>query len=141
MVAERNDFDPLVEPERVQVDAPVVGHAVPAQRSPGAPCQLLPRDQVGVVLKLRGDDDVALGHRVLEPVVAQHIRHQVERLGGVLGEDQLVGIGTDERRDVGTPLFVGVRSLLHQLVRTAMNGAVGGDQKLTFGVEHLQWAL
>ena len=59
MMAERNDFHAFVELQRVEVDAAVVGHAVPLQRRAGAAGQLLPRDQVGVVLELGGDDDVA----------------------------------------------------------------------------------
>ena len=73
MMAERNDFHAFVELQRVEVDAAVVGDAVPAQRRAGAPGQLLPRDQVGVVLQLGGDDDVAGADGVLEPVVPQHI--------------------------------------------------------------------
>ena len=62
-------------------------------------------------------------------VVPQHIRHQVDRLGGVLGEHQLVGVGADERGDVGAALLVGVGGLLHQLVRAAVHGAVGCGQE------------
>ena len=63
------------------------------------------------------------------------------RLGGVLGEHQLVGIGADERRDVGAALLVGVGGLLHQLVRTAVHRAVGGGQEVALGVEHLHRPL
>ena len=141
MVAERNHFHALVELQRVQVDAAVVGDAVPLQGGTGAAGQLLPRDQVRVVFQFGGDDDVAGADGVVEPVVAQHIRDQVDRLGGVLGEHQLVGLGADEGRDVGAALFVGVGGLLHQLVRTAMHRAVGRGQKVTFGVEHLHGPL
>ena len=58
MVAECDDFDALVELQRVQVDAPVVSDAVPAQRGAGAAGQFLPGNQVGVVLELGGDNDV-----------------------------------------------------------------------------------
>ena len=121
VMAEGNDFDVLVELQRIQIDATVVGHAVPAQRGAGAPGQFLPRDEVGVVLELGGDDDVAGPDGTFEAVVPQHIRHQVERFGGVLGEHQLVGIGADERGDVGAALLVGVGGLLHQLVRAAVH--------------------
>ena len=140
MVAECNDFDTLVELQRVQVDAAVVGYAVPAQRGAGAPGQLLPRDQIGVVFEFGGDDDVAGTDGALRSGRPQHIRDQVERLGGVLGEHQLVGVGADERRDVGAALLVGVGGLFHQLVRAAVHPAVGGDQKLALGVQHLQRA-
>ena len=140
-MAECNDFDALVELQRVQVDSPVFSNAVPAQRGAGAPGELLPRDQVGVMLELGGDDDVTGPHGPVEPIVAQHIRHQVERLGGVLGEHQLIGIRTDERSDVRAALFIGIGSLFHQLMRTTVHPAVGRDQKLALGVEHLQRAL
>ena len=42
---------------------------------------------------------------------------------------------------VGPPLFVGVGGLLHQLVRASVHRAVGGDQEVALGVEHLQRAL
>ena len=76
-----------------------------------------------------------------KPLVAQHIGHQVERLGGVLGEHQFVGIGPDERRDVGAALLVGVGGLFHQLMRAAVHPAIGGKQKLALGVQHLQRPL
>ena len=141
VMAERNDFDVLVELQRIQIDASVVGHAVPAQRGAGTPGQFLPRDEVGVVLELGGDDDVARPDGTVEAVVPQHIRHQVERFGGVLGEHQLIGIGTDERGDVGSALLVSVGGLLHQLVRAAVHRAIGGGEEFTLGVEDLQRTL
>jgi hypothetical protein len=73
MMAEGNDFDALIESQRVQVDAPLVGDAVPAQRGPGATGELLPRDQVGVVLELGDDNNVAGSDAALETVVAQRV--------------------------------------------------------------------
>ena len=141
VVTERHHLDPLVQLERVEVDAAVVGDAVPAQRGAGATSEFLPRDQVGMVLEFGGDDDVAGADGTLEAVVAQRIRHQVDRLGGVLGEDQLVGIGADEGRDVVAPLFVGVGGLLHQLMGATVHGPVRGGQERPLGVEHLQRPL
>ena len=63
------------------------------------------------------------------------------RLGGVLGEHQLVGVGADERRDVGAALLVGVGGLLHQLMRAAVHRAVRRDQEVALGVEHLHRPL
>ncbi len=94
-----------------------------------------------MVLELGGDDDIAWADGVLEPVVPEHVGHQVERFGGVLGEHQLVGVGADERGDVGAALLVGVGRLLHQLVRAAVHPAVGGEQEFAFGVENLQRPL
>ena len=140
-MAESNDFDVVVQLQRVQVDAAVVGHAVPAQRGAGAPGQFLPRDDVGVVLELGDDDDVAGPYGTFEAVVPQHIRHQVERFGGVLGEHQLVRVGADESGDIGTALLVGVGGLLHQLMRAAVHRAVGGGEEFAFGVEGLHGTL
>ena len=143
-MSEGNHFDSLVELQRVQVDIAsliTVDDAVPLQGCAGAAGQLLPRNQVGVVFQLGGDDDVAGSHRAVESVVAQHIGDQVERLGGVLGEHQLLGGGADERGDVGTALLVGVGGLLHELVRTAVHGAVVMGQEIPLGVEHLQRLL
>ena len=141
MVAERNNFDPLVELQRVQVDASVIGDAVPAQGRAGATRQFLPGDQVRVVLQLGGDDHVARPDGATEPVVAERIRDEVQRLGGVLREHQFVGIGADERRDVRTTLLVGVGGLFHQLMRAAVHATVGRRQELAFGVENLDRPL
>ena len=141
MMAERNHFHALVELQRIQVDASVIGHRVPAQGRAGAPGQLLPRDQVGVMLDFGGNDDVAGPDGVLKPVVAKHIGDQIDRFGGVLGEHQLAGLGADECRDVGAALLVGVGGLLHQLMRTAVHRAVGSRQEVPFGVEHLNRPL
>ena len=141
MMAERNDFDPLIELQRIKIDTPLVGYAVPAERRAGAPGQLLPWDQVGVVLELGGDDDIARADGTLKPVVPQHIGHQVQRFGGVLGEHQFVGVSADERGDVGPALLVGIGGLLHQLVRASVHRAVGGGEEFAFGVEDLHRPL
>ena len=94
-----------------------------------------------MVLQLGGDDHVAGTDSMLEAAVAERVGDQVDPLGGVLGEHQLIGIGADERGDLGAALLVGVGGLLHQLVRAAVHRAVGGDEKVAFGVEHLQRAL
>ncbi len=137
MMAEGNDFDVVVELQRIQVDATVVGDAIPAQRGTGTAGQLLPRNEVGVVLELGDDNDVTRPDGTVEAVVPQHIGHQVERFGGVLGEHQLLGPGTDERSDVGAALLVGVGGFFHQLVRAAVHPAVGGEQEFPLGVENL----
>ena len=58
----------------------------------------VPRHDVGVVLHLRDDDDVAGG----EVRTAPRLGDEVEGLGGVLGEHDLVGVaGVDEAGDLG----------------------------------------
>ena len=141
VMTEGNDFHPLVELERIEIEMAVVGHPVPAQRGPGAAGQFLPWDQIGVVFQLGGDDHVARSDCPLEAVVTQRIGHQVDRLGGVLREDQFVGIGTDEGGDVGPAVLVGVGRLLHQLVCATMHPAVGRAEELPLGVEHLKRLL
>ena len=136
-MAERNDFDVAVELKGVDVDATLGSDRVPLQRGAGAAGELLPRYEVGVVFEFGGDDDVARADGVFEPAIAEHVGDQVDRLGGVLGEHQLVRVGADERRDVGAALLVGVGGLLHQLVCTSVHGAVGGDEEIAFGVEDL----
>lgn len=69
MMAERHDFDAFVEFKRIQVDAPIIGDAVPPERRTRAPRQFLPRNQVGVVLEFGGDDDVAGADGPIEPLV------------------------------------------------------------------------
>ena len=74
---------------------------------------------------------------MFETVIAEHIRHQVDCLGGVLGEDQFIRARPDERRDIGSALLKGVGGLFHQLVSAAVHRAVRGREELPFGVEHL----
>ncbi len=77
---------------------PVVRDAVPAQRRAGTARKFLPRHEIRVMLEF-GDHDLVTGaERMRETIVAEDVRHQVERLGGVLGEHHLVGVDTDERR-------------------------------------------
>ena len=52
----------------------------------------LPGHQVGVMLSHRDDDFIAL----MQKVHAVAVGHQVQRLGGVLGEDDLVILGVKE---------------------------------------------
>jgi hypothetical protein len=94
-----------------------------------------------VVFQLRGDDDIARADYPGEAIVADRVGHEVDGLGGVLGEHQLVGVGADERRYVGAALLVGVGGLLHQLVRSAVHRAVGGGQEVALGVENGQRPL
>ena len=90
----------------VEVEPAVVGDRHPAQGRAGAAAQLLPRDEVGVVLHL-GDDDLVTGaegeprRRCPPPppavAVGERVGDEVDRLGGVAGEDDLVVPRPDER--------------------------------------------
>ena len=82
----------------VEVEVAVVADGDPAQLDAELVDQLVPRDDVGVVLEL-GEHDGVAGPQVGP---APRLGHQVERLGGVLGEHDLaVGAGADEAGDLG----------------------------------------
>ena len=72
-----------------EVELPVGGDRQPAQLDPLACRHDVPRDDVGVVLHLGEHDHVA----GLQVGAAPGLGDEVERLGGVLGEDDLVGVG------------------------------------------------
>ncbi len=81
----------------------------------------LPRDEVGVVLHLGQDDRVA----PVDVPAAPRVRDEVDRLGRVAGEDDLVAVGrVDEPRDPGPRLLVGGRRLLADRVDAAMDVGV-----------------
>ena len=81
----------------------------------------LPRHEVGMVLHLGGEDDIA----GLEMGVAPAAGDEVDALGGAAGEDDLGGIGgVDEFRDAGAGALVGVGRAHGERVEAAMDVAV-----------------
>ena len=79
-----------------EVEATVVGQGDEAQLEAPLGGEHLPRHDVGVVLHLGADHDVARAQVGPAPGVG----HQVDALGGVLGEHHLGGGGgTDEAGD------------------------------------------
>ena len=94
-----------------------------------------------MVFQFGRDDHIARADDVRRPIVAEGVGHEIECLGGVLGEYHLVWCGPDEPRDIGPARLEGVGGLLHQLVRTTVHCTVGGGQKLTFGIEDLHRLL
>ena len=146
-VGEREHLGALGE-QAVEVGEvePAVGRdRHPAQGRAGAPAGLLPRDEVGVVLHL-GDEHLVAGAE-REPVavpaaatvgaVGEGVGDEVDRLGGVAGEDDLGGPGPDEPRDGLAGRLVGVGALLGELVGATVHGGVGALVEPTLGVEHL----
>ena len=149
LVGERDDLGAVGDDagDVGEVEPAVIGEAEPAQRRAGAPAELLPGHQVGVVLHLGHDDLVAgadpepLGVSAGSRCVAHRVGHEVDALGGVLDEDDLVGRGADEGGDPGAGRLVEVGRLLGQLVRPAVHGGVVPRVELALGVEHLHGLL
>ena len=108
-----------------QVEPAVVGEAEPLQLRAGALREQLPRHDVGVVLHLRDDDLGLVVHPVGLVGPAEHVGHEVERLGGVLGEDHLVAARrVDEGGDLVAGALVQRRGLLGEHVHTAVDVGV-----------------
>jgi hypothetical protein len=93
---DRHEPDAVEEPVDVgQVEPAVLRQRDPADLDAPLERQLLPGHDVGVVLELGQQDGVPLTQVGRAPRAGD----QVDRLGGVLGEDDLVRVGcADERR-------------------------------------------
>ncbi|MPM58331.1 hypothetical protein SDC9_105162 [bioreactor metagenome] len=120
---DRDDFRPFVDQPvalcRFQIEPAVVGDVEPAQGRPACLASQLPGHQIRMVLHHR-DDDLIAG---LQPA-AEGIGGQVERLGGVLGKDDLIGrASVDELRHLHPGTFECCRGLGPQRVHGA--GDVG----------------
>ena len=104
----------------------------------GLAADLLPRDQVGVVLH-DGNDDLVTG---LEHRGRKALGDQVERLARVAGEDDLVGLGSaDDVSDLLTHLRDGIGGLDGQRVQAAQRVGVHTLVEVAFGVKHAGGAL
>ena len=100
--------------------------------------QHVPRDDVGVVFHLGEHDDVA----VVEVGPAPRVGDEIDRLGGVLGEDDLVGTRRiDEAGDRVAAVFVGVGGLAGEPVRAAVDRCVRLLEERRHGVDDLTWLL
>ncbi len=144
-VGEREDLGALGQQtvEAVQVEPALVGDRHPAQGRAGAARQLLPRDEVGVVLHLGDEHLVARAQG--EPRagaspatgggVGERVGREVQALGRVLGEHHLVVPRPDERRDGRPRPLVELGALLGQLVRAAVDRRVVPLVELPLGVE------
>ena len=99
----------------------------------GLAADLLPRDQVGVVLH-DGDDDLVTG---LEYRGCKALGDQVERLARVAGEDDFVGLGgADDIGDLLAHLRDGLGGLDGQRVQAAQGVGVHALVEIALGVEH-----
>jgi hypothetical protein len=145
-VAEGQHPGALGQLDAVQVEPAVVGDAVPAEPRPGPAAQLLPRHEVGVVLHL-GDDDLVAGaeREVLRARrgrgVAEGVRHQVDALGRVLRQDDLVRRGPHEGRDPRPCTLVGLGRLLRELVGPPVDRGVARGEEPPLCVQDVQGAL
>ena len=91
----------------------------------------VPRHDVGVVLHLGDQDRVALAQVVARP----RVREQVDRLGDVLGEDDLVGAGAPRNRATLARGFVRRGGLLRDGVDAPVDVGVVGAVVLVHRVD------
>ena len=116
-----------------QVEVPVGREGDPAQLDAPLGGQHVPGDDVGVVLHVGEDDDVAGGERGAAPGVG----HQVGGLGCAPGEDDLPGGGgVDEPGGLGPGRLVGGGGLLGEGVHAPVDVGVVLLVVLVEGVEH-----
>ncbi len=118
LVGERNDLHRVRQLQRIKIDPAVVGDAVPLERRTGSARKFLPGNEVGVVFEFGDDDFVARTDMAVEAIVTENVGHQIESLGGVLGEHQLVRIRTHEGSDGGASILVRVSRLFCELMST-----------------------
>ena len=105
-----------------EVEVAVGADRDPAQLDAELGGEQVPRDDVGVVLEL-GEHDGVAGPEV---GAAPGLGHEVERLGGVLGEDDLAGCaGADEAGDLRAGALERGGGLLGDEVDAAVHVGVG----------------
>ena len=122
-VGERDELrlEPEQHLEHVEAQDPVVGDRDELEVAVLLLDEELPRDEVGVVLHLGQDDRVAAG----DVAAAPRVRDEVDRLGRVAGEDDLVAVGrVDEAGDLDAGRLVLGRRLLADRVDPAMDVGV-----------------
>src|SRR5205814_9611298 len=116
-----------------EVEVPVGREGDPAQLDAPLGGQHVPGHDVGVVLHVGEDDDVAGAERGAAPGVG----HQVGGLGRAPGEDDLPGRGgVDEPGGLGPGRLVGGGGLLGQGVHAAVDVGIVLLVVLVEGVEH-----
>lgn len=141
LVGERNDLHRVRQLQRIKIDPAVVGDAVPLERRTGSARKFLPGNEVGVVFEFGDDDFVARTDMAVEAIVTENVGHQIESLGGVLGEHQLVRIRTHEGSDGGASILVRVSRLFCELMSTPVYCRVTRGQEVPFGIENLDRTL
>ena len=133
----------LIETERT-----VVVERDDPQRRAGACGELLPRDEVRVVLHLGRDDLIARAEpeprrraATADGRVRERVGDEVDRLGGIGGPDDLVIVGTDEPGHGRPGVFEHLGRLGRERVGAAVHGRVQRGGELSLGIQHGQRAL
>ena len=131
---EGDDLGAVDQPVEVgEVEVAVGPDRDPAQLDAQLVVELVPGDDVGVVLEL-GEHDRVAG---LEVGSAPRLGDEVERLGGVLGEHDLAGVRRpDEPGDLGAGALEGGGGLLGDEVGAAVHVGVRLLVVALHGVEH-----
>src|SRR5665811_1649983 len=131
-------------PEPIGQDAALVRDRDPAQGRAGPGAQLLPGDQVGVVLG-PGDDDLIprcqrepLSSRPAAPQgrVTDGVREHVDRPGSVARPDDLARLRPDQRCHALARPFEQLGGFLGELVGAAVHGRVVVQVEVLLRVDH-----
>ena len=117
---------------RCHVERAVVVHRDGAEARAGAGGELLPGDEVRVVLGLGDHDLVALAEA---PRVPEGTGHEVEPRGRARGPHELLGRAADELRDGGTGIFEQFRRFGGERVRAPVHRGVRGLEEVTLGIQ------
>ena len=134
-VVERDDLRARTHEraQRLEVDALIVREGANEERRAACDGELLPRDEVRMVLEC-GDDDLVTRPDVFMPPGG---RHEVERLRGAAREDQAVRIrNTKELRNPRTRRVVAFRGAGREIVRAAMRIRIVPLIVIAHRVEH-----
>ena len=135
--------------QRVQVDATVRGQIEPRELCARAFTQLLPRNEVRVMLGAGTDDPVARSHaqsgrlRTSHPLrrVCDGQRDKVDRLGRVLRPHNLVGRNAHERAQGNPSALKSVGCLVAEEVRAPVNRPVATAIEVSLGVDDARGLL
>ena len=139
-MGERDELrlEPEQHLEDVETEDAVVGDRDELEVAVALLDEELPRDEVGVVLHLGQDDGVA----TIDVPPAPRVADEVDRLGRVAGEDDLVAVrSVDEPRDLRPRLLVLGRRLLADRVDPAMDVGVVLAVVVRDGVDDDAWLL
>ena len=149
IVATTDFFLPIVDDpfDVTEIETPVVVDADPSELCSGLICEFLPREQVCVVFHL-SDHDVVRG-REYKPFITvpaavsgfggcrrERVCQQIQRLGGVLGEDEFVRLTTDEGRDRSPRILIRDGRFFGKLMGTSMRSRIVALVELPLGIEH-----